>query len=101
MTTRVTIKNEETSGHNIEVAFANQKFVVAPGDSITSYIWQECSMTVTELPIAVPSQPDASQAKVYTPEGVELPMKRGLGARLPDEWIGKTAEEIKALRNKS
>lgn len=102
MTTRVTVKNEAESHHNIQLTFAGQNFVVAPGDSLTTHIWAENGITITELPIAKPSQPDASEAKVYRKldDGTyeELPQVNTTGVPVPTGFLGLTPIQFKAKR---
>lgn len=49
MTTRVTVINEETSGHAINVEFAGMNRIIRPGDSLTTHIWSDYDMKITEL----------------------------------------------------
>lgn len=103
MTTQVTVVNHEDSKHDVELQFAGQTHVLAPGDSFTTHIWAQNGMSVKELPIAKPAQPDASGAKVYTPEGVEIPFtppfQPSYGAMAPDPaYIGMTPDQLMAYR---
>lgn len=99
MTTAITVLNHDNSQHDIELTFAGQKVVVKPGDHHTTHIWASSGLSIAELPIAKPAQPDASEAKVYTPEGVEIPMRRGMGANPPDEkYMGMTPDQLLAYR---
>ncbi len=52
MTTRVTIKNEDESGHPIELTIIGSKHVVEPGDSLTTHVWEGVEIIIKELPIS-------------------------------------------------
>jgi len=56
MTTRITIKNEEESGHSIEITRSGlgpasfKEAILQPGQDFTVYVWEGSGVSIAEIP---------------------------------------------------
>lgn len=89
MTTRITIKNEDDSKHEVQLKYIGYTTSLAPGESWTSHLWAENTITLKELPLGVTNKkplPPFGNVGLDEPEH-----KFALGARL-EPWPGNKAE---------
>jgi len=71
MTTRVTIKNEDESKHNIILSVGGTTINVPPGGTFTRHVWQGVGILIEEAPVVDASHPWSDVDMIIN--GVQIP----------------------------